>query len=158
MKTLIIPLIALLLLSTSCGRDQVDLPDEVLQGSINGREWTYKSANAFLQSSDFLYKVTFLSTEDSVSDPWALRSTGNPHVAAFMRFPDFSGDYTISPQVLNDNEVVVTFNADISESLTASSGYMSIFAVDNQVAVGYLQAVLDDGNKVEGSIEIRICN
>ena len=76
----------------------------------------------------------------------------------FMRFPDFSGDYTISPQVLNNNEVVVTFNRSISESFTATSGFMSIFAVENQVALGYLQAVLDNGNTVEGSIEIRICN
>jgi len=158
MKTFLIALLIATSLIMGCGRDQVDLPDEPLQGTLAGQEWTYKSANAFLQSSDFLYKVTFLSTEESVSDPCALRSTGNPHVAAFMRFPDFSGDYTISPQVLNNNEVVVTFNPSISESFTATSGFMSIFAVENQVALGYLQAVLDNGNTVEGSIEIRICN
>lgn len=143
---------------SACGKDEVELPDEVLQGKIDGEEWTYKSANAYLESADFRYRVTFLSTEETVSDPCALRSTAKRHITAFLRFPEYSGDYTLTPQLVNDNEVVVTFNADISGSLVASSGFMSIFAIENRVVFGYLQAVLDDDNTVEGSFQIRLCN
>ena len=145
-------------LLSACGKDEVELPDEVLQGKIDGEEWTYKSANAYLESADFRYKVTFLSSEETVSDPCALRSTAKRHITAFLRFPEYEGNYTISPQLVNDNEVVVTFNADISGSLIASSGFMSIFAIENRVVFGYLQAVLDDDNTVEGSFQIRLCN
>ncbi|MEQ6168408.1 hypothetical protein AAOE16_14530 [Ekhidna sp. MALMAid0563] len=145
-------------LLSACGKDEVELPDEVLQGKIDGEEWTYKSANAYLESADFRYRVTFLSTEETVSDPCALRSTAKRHITAFLRFPEYSGDYTLTPQLVNDNEVVVTFNADISGSLVASSGFMSIFAIENRVVFGYLQAVLDDDNTVEGSFQIRLCN
>jgi len=148
----------LLIALVSCGRDNVELPEEVLQGQVNGEEWELKSANAFLQSSDFTYKVTFLSTQETISDPCNLRTTANRHVSAFMRFPDFSGDYTVAPQLVTNREVVVTFNANISQSITATSGFMSIFALENRVALGYLQAVLDDNNTVEGSFEIRICD
>lgn len=142
----------------SCGKDEVELPDKVLQGEINGQEWTYKSANAFLESADFIYKVTFLSTEESVSDPCALRSTAKRNVTAFLRFPEYEGNYSITPQLVSSNDVVVTFNANISGSLIATSGFMSIFAIENRVVFGYLQAVLDDENTVEGSFQIRLCN
>jgi len=148
----------LITLLVSCAKDEVELPDKELQGAINGQEWTYKSANAFLETADFRYKVTFLSTEESVSDPCALRSTAKRHITAFLRFPEYEGNYTIAPQLVNDNEVVVVFNANISGELVATSGFMSIFAIENRVVFGYLQAVLDDENTVEGSFQIRLCN
>ena len=76
-------------LLSACGKDEVELPDEVLQGKIDGEEWTYKSANAYLESADFRYKVTFLSSEETVSDPCALRSTAKRHITAFLRFPEY---------------------------------------------------------------------
>ena len=145
-------------LLSACGKDEIELPEEVLEGKINGEAWIYKSANAFLESADFRYRVTFLSTEETVSDPCALRSTAKRHITAFLRFPEYEGNYTVSPQLVNENEVVVTFNADISSAVVASSGFMSIFAIENRVVFGYLQAVLDDDNRVEGSFQIRLCN
>ncbi|WP_424962627.1 hypothetical protein [Ekhidna sp.] len=157
-KTFYLLALGFISLIAGCGKDEVELPEEVLQGKIDGEEWTYKSANAFLESADFRYRVTFLSTEETVADPCALRSTAKRHITAFLRFPEYEGNYSVSPQLVNDNEVVVTFNADISGSLVASSGFMSIFAIENRVVFGYLQAVLDDDNTVEGSFQIRLCN
>ncbi|MEQ9466843.1 MAG: hypothetical protein RLN88_05490 [Ekhidna sp.] len=141
----------------SCSGDQIELPDKQLEGLINGEAWSYKSANAYIYSSDARYQVRFLSSKESVRDPCTLPVPSQAHVRAI--FKPSEGSFFVSPQATDNNQVQVSFELSPSKSLVASSGFMEIYLIENQVMIGYLQAVLDDEeNIVEGSFEIRICN
>ncbi len=140
----------------SCGDNDIQLPDQILQGKINGEEWTYKSANAYLISSDFSYRARFLSSEEPVSDPCALPAPSLRNIKAIFRPSE--GSFFVAPQAVDNNQVQVSFDISPSRSLIATSGFMEVYAIDNLVVIGYLQAVLDDNNTVEGSFEIRLCN
>ena len=145
-----------MLLLLGCNSDDVQLPDRQLGGQIGGSEWNYKSANGYLISTDLQYQVRFLSDEETVTDPCTLPVPSRSHIRAVFR-PSV-GNFFITPQVINNNEVQASFEVSPSQSLTATNGFMEIFAIENQRAIGYLQAVLDDENTVEGSFEIRLCN
>ena len=154
-----IHLIGFLLLTfflTGCNSDDVQLPANRLEGFIDGKEWSYKSANGYLISSDFKYRVRFLSSEETVGDPCSQPNPSLTHVKAI--FKPAEGSFFVTPQALDPNQVQVTFEISTSQNITATSGFMEIYAIDNQIVIGYLQAVLDNENKVEGSFEIRLCN
>ncbi|MEO9482919.1 MAG: hypothetical protein ABJG47_05710 [Ekhidna sp.] len=141
---------------SSCVDNNIQLPDQTLEGKINGLDWNYSSANAYLVSSDFQYQARFLSDEEAVSDPCALPSPSLRNVRAIFR--PATGPFFVAPQALDNNQVQVTFDISPSQRLVASSGFMEIYVIDNQVVIGFLQAVLDDDNTVEGTFEIRLCN
>ena len=141
---------------SSCGNDAIELPQQELTGTIDGESWDYQSANGYLISSDFRYRVRFLSDKESVNDPCTLPSPTLKHVRAIFRPAERS--YFVAPDAIDDNQVQVSFEISPSRSLIASSGFMEIYAIDNLVAIGYLQAVLDDDHSVEGLFEIRLCN
>lgn len=145
-----------LLIVMSCGQDDIQLPENDLEGKVNGLEWTYLSANAYLLSTDFQYRVRFLSDDEVVTDPCTLPSPGLAHVKAIFR-PSI-GSFTVSPRAIDNNQVQVAFELSPSTSLIATSGFMEIFDINNSVMIGYLQAVLDDNNTVEGRFQVRICN
>lgn len=155
-KTFILLMLGLVSILSGCGSDDVQLPNQQLEGKVDGEDWNYKSANGYLISSDFQYRVRFLSDEESVSDPCTLPSPSLSHVKAIFRPAE--GSFFVAPQALDNNQVQVSFEVSTSRSLVASSGFMEIYAIDNLVVIGYLQAVLDDEHKVEGSFEIRLCN
>jgi len=154
-KTTLAGLLLLTFLS-GCKSDDVQLPANKLEGFVDGKEWSYKSANGYLISSDFKYRVRFLSSEETVSDPCSQPNPSITHVKAI--FKPSEGSFFVAPQAIDDNQVQVTFEISTSQNITATSGFMEIYAIDNLVAVGYLQAVLDDDHKVEGSFQIRLCN
>ncbi|MEP1034099.1 hypothetical protein [Ekhidna sp.] len=155
-KTLVVLLIGTASIFSGCGNDDIQLPDQKLEGKIDGGEWNYQSANGYLFSSDFQYQVRFLSDEESVSDPCTLPAPTLKHVKAIFKPAERS--FFVAPQVIDDNQVQVSFEVSSSRSLIASSGFMEIYAIDNLVVIGYLQAVLDDDHTVEGLFEIRLCN
>lgn len=144
------------ILLSGCGNDEIQLPDKQLEGVINGESWSYKSANAYLASSDFQYRIRFLSSKESVSDPCTLPAPTLTHVKAI--FKPAAGSFFVSPHALDDNQVQVSFEISASQNLIAQSGFMEIYAIDNQVIIGYLEASFGEENKVEGSFEIRRCN
>ncbi len=155
-KTFVLLLVALSTVLVSCGDNDIQVPDQMLQGQINGQEWSSRSANAYRIPPSFLYRARFLSSEEPVSDPCALPAPSLSNVKAIFRPSE--GSFFVSPQVASDNQVQVSFDVTPSRSLIATSGFMEVYAIDNLVVIGYLQAVLDDNHTVEGSFEIRLCN
>ena len=139
-----------------CGKDEIQLPDKELQGTIDGESWEYGSANAYLETANLQYQARFLSDEESVSDPCTLPRPGLRHVKAI--FKPAVRSYTISPLAIDDNQVQVAFELSSSKTLIAGGGFMEVFDINNRVVFGYLQAILDDGNTVEGRFRIRLCN
>lgn len=137
--------------------DFSDLQGRTLKGTIAGdTTWVYGSANAYLFSSDQKYRVRFLSSEETASDPCTVPTPTLEHVTATFR--PLVGSYFVTPIAVEDNQVQVTLSPSASENVVATSGFMEVYAIENLRIYGYLQAVLDSDNRVEGSFEIRICN
>lgn len=141
------------LLLLNCGGDEIQLPDQQLQGKVDGEDWELKFSNAYLFSSDFKYQIKFLSMKEGGQDPCSIPSTTNPHVSMIM--PLQRGSFSIP--LPNTNESA-RFNWSNGSSAIATSGFLEIFDISNSRVFGYLQAQLDNENTVEGSFEIVICN
>lgn len=154
MKTtsLFLCLIALLALA-NCGQSDIQLPEQELQGMVNGEDWEIKFSNAYIYSSDLKYQIKFLSTVEGGNDPCAVPSTGNDHVSMIMQLR--IGSFSVPFPFVEDSP---RFEWSDGNSVIATSGFLEIFDIVNSRVFGYLQAHLDDGNTVEGSFEALICN
>ncbi len=142
-----------LLILTDCGESEIQLPDQVLLGQVEGQAWELKFANAYLYSSDLKYQIRFLSTRENAQDPCAVPSTSNSHISLIM--PLQRGSFSIPLPITTES---ARFNWSDGSSAIATSGFLEIFDIDNLRVFGYLQAQLDDENTVEGSFEAVICN
>jgi len=147
----------LLTIFQCCGTDDIQLPDDDLQGKIEGVDWMYSSANAFRLSTDGQYQIRFLSTEEPVSNPCSLPRPGRMHVKAI--FTPGPGNFAVSPRALGNNQVQVTFEGTNSRSLIANSGFMEIFDFNGTTMYGYLHATEDAANTfVKGRFIIEFCD
>jgi len=153
-KSTLFILFGLLSVLSGCVKDEVNLPDQRLQGSVGKEAWEYDKANGFLQA-DLTYQVRFISNKEPVSDPCTLPRPGLPHVKAV--FKPAIGSFSVNTQVLADDQVQVAFELSPSTTITAVSGFMEIYDINNNVVLGYLQAALDEDNTVEGSFQLRLC-
>ncbi len=138
---------------TNCGESEIQLPDQVLVGQVEGEAWELKFANAYIYSSDLKYQIKFLSTKEGGQDPCALPSTANSHISLIM--PLQRGSFSIPLPITTES---ARFHWSDGSSAIATSGFLEIFDIDNLRIFGYLQAQLDDENTVEGSFEVQICN
>lgn len=138
---------------SSCLKNDVQLPDKELEGMIAGQAWEYKFANAYLYSSDFKYRIRFLSTKEPGEDPCAVPSTGNAHLSIVI--PLEIASYNLQLPII---EETARFEIAGGNSVIATSGFLEIYHIDNSRVFGYIQAILDDDNSVEGSFEAVICN
>ncbi|MEM6643554.1 MAG: hypothetical protein AAF616_11290 [Bacteroidota bacterium] len=146
---------SVLLFMVACSGNDLDLQNQPLSGTIGGESWEYDLANAFpLGGRQF--RIQFLSENEPVTDACTLPSPGLTHVKAI--FVPAVGDFTVSPIAIDENQVQVAFQISPSVSVDATSGFMSIFDINNSTIVGYLQAVLNDDNTVEGAFRVSLCN
>lgn len=138
----------------SCGGDGVDIPKTPLEGFVEGQEWIFKFGNAYAYSGGTIPKYTFrlLSTDELGNDPCPVVSTTNAHVR--MVLPLGTGSYSIPFADFNET---VKFDYGDGRVFSATSGFIEIFAVDQNQLVGYIQAVLDEDNIVEGRFFVEIC-
>ena len=136
-----------------CSQDEIQLPDQKLSGTVASEEWEIKFANAYLISSDLKYRIQFLSSKESGEDPCAIPSPGNPFVS--MEIPLQRGSFSVPFPNINESP---RFHVTNSSALNATSGFLEIYDVVNSRITGYLQAILDENNSVEGYFEVIICN
>jgi hypothetical protein len=142
---------------SSCGNDQINLPDKKLEGTIGTKEWNSDKANAYTFSSDFKYQVKFLSSEEPTgSDPCSAPSPSKPYISAV--FKPSEGSFSFSTVLIDPNQVVVKIHPSTSKEFIVTNGFMEIYIIDNAIMYGYIQAIYDDENTVEGSFEVRLCN
>jgi hypothetical protein len=141
------------LVPIGCGQNEIELPEQELQGMVDGEPWQVKFSNGYLYSSDFKYQIKFLSTRESAEDPCAVPSTSNAHVS--MIFQLSRGSFSVPFPIIEDSPRFLWANGG---SAIATSGFLEIFDISNARVFGYLQAQLDDDNTVEGSFEAVICN
>lgn len=141
---------------SSCANDQVQLPNKKLEGKMGAEDWNSDKANAYLFSSDFKYQAKFLSSKEPGSDPCSTPSPSKPYLSAV--FKPSEGSFSFSTVLIDPNQVVVKLHPTTSKEFTITNGFMEIYGIDNSIMFGYIQAILDDDNSVEGNFEIRICN
>ncbi len=139
--------------SISCG-DKIDIPNTPLAGKIDGQDWEFKFGNAYIFSGGQIPEYTFrlLSTSELGNDPCPIVSTTKAHLK--MVLPLGTGSYSIP---FSDFNETVKFDYGNGTVLAATSGFVEIFAIDQNQLIGYIQAVLDDDNIVEGRFVIEIC-
>ncbi|NQZ76424.1 MAG: hypothetical protein HRT61_09990, partial [Ekhidna sp.] len=118
-------LLAIATFLSGCGNDEIQLPQNELEGTINGEPWSYKSANGYLISSNFQYGIRFLSSEESVSDPCTQPSPTITHVSAIFR--PAMGSFFVAPEAIDNNQVKVVFEFAPGQSITATSGFMEVY-------------------------------
>ncbi len=141
---------------TGCGNDEIQLPNQKLEGKINGTEWSSDKANAYTFSTDFKYEVKLLSEEEPGSDPCSAPSPSKPFLSAVFRPSE--GSFSLGSVLVDPNQVVVRIHPNTSSEFIITNGFMEIYLIDNAQMFGYIQAILDDENTVEGSFEVRFCN
>lgn len=141
------------MLLTGCGQNEIQLPDQELEGMVAGEPWKFKLGNAYLYSSDLKYQIKFLSTEEGAEDPCTVPSTANAHVSMIMQLR--RGSFSIPLPITDES---ARFHWPNGSSAIATSGFLEIFDINNARVFGYLQAQLDEDNIVEGSFEVLICN
>jgi hypothetical protein len=137
----------------SCG-DDVDIPKTPLEGLIEGQEWSFKFGNAYPEIAGQIpkYKFLLLSNEEFGDDPCPIRTSTKKHVR--MILPLGTGSYSIPFSNFNES---VKFDMGDGRVFSATSGFIEIFGVDQNQLVGYIQAVLDEDNIVEGRFVVEIC-
>lgn len=150
------PLILILLMNglllTSCGDDQLDIPETPLQGQFAGEAWNFKFGNGNLYSTDGKYRFLLFSDEEVGDDPCTLVGSTRPHLAVILPIQEGSYSLPITPQ--NEN---LKFIFGDGKTLSATSGFIEIFGIDNARLVGYMQAIVDEDNSLEGRFIIELC-
>lgn len=137
----------------SCGNNDVQIAGPRITGVIDGEQWDYKSANAYIFSSDLKYQVKFLSTKESAEDPCAVPSPGNPFLSIII--PLQRGSFSLP---LPNTTESARFHLSPGNTQIAVSGWLEIDDIINSRIFGRIQAQLDDENTLEGSFEVLICN
>lgn len=146
--------IVALIMGVSCG-DEIDIPDIPLAGKIAGQDWEYEfmSSSQYGQTTGgFKYTLRFHSSED-VTNNCATIST-KPHLNVIM--PVQVGSYSL-PLVVNSETLV--FDYGNGTKFQATSGYIEILARDEFTGkiAGYIQAISDENNSVEGRFIANLC-
>ena len=153
LTTRVIVVIALAL-GISCG-DKLDIPDKPLAGKVAGQDWEYEfmSSSQYGQTTGgFKYTLRFHSSED-VTNNCATIST-KPHLSVIM--PVQVGSYSL-PLAVNSETLV--FDYGNGTKFQATSGFIEIFARDEFTGkiAGYIQAISDENNSVEGQFIANLC-
>jgi len=142
----------ILLILTSCSSDNGldDIP--ILNGTVGGEAWEYKFGNAFLDVRGSVFRITFLSTEETADDACTVAATGLRHLT--IDLPDVVGNYN-----LPNNGQSLTFHLEGTiTQFEATSGFVEITQVIGNQITGFMQAQFDDDNKVEGQFRVKVCN
>lgn len=136
----------------SCGND-IDIPNTPLSGQVNGKDWEYESANAYITANPFEYRIKFLSgKEPGAGNPCGVPVPSLDYVEMLIKPQEKSYNLPlISPEK-------VSFRFQNGSELLTTSGFLEIYIIDRDLMRGYLQAEADDDNVVEGVFEVRFCN
>lgn len=135
----------------SCGDDKIDIPDTPLEGLVGGEQWDFKMG-FFRQWSASEYEYRLFSTQEQANDPCAVVSTSNPFIRVVV--PSSGQSHQVTNADLRKN---LKFDLGNGTVLNASSGFIEIFAFDGFRLYGYLQAIFDEQNTVQGRFEIEPC-
>ncbi|MEL6557290.1 MAG: hypothetical protein AAFQ94_03845 [Bacteroidota bacterium] len=141
-----------LLLISSCGED-VQLPNKILQGEIDGSEWEFAIGKALSNQAQRTYKVELFSFTGFTEDEGCLLFGGTSrHVSVIIPFD------TSNNTQLNAINADMIFHIDGANAFTADNGFVEISFINNREIRGFISAGSGSNNSVEGFFSVLICN
>lgn len=178
MKLKIISLIfSIMVVSVSCKKDEdsdsssgykANYKNQVLQGKINGVDWTFISGKilqdtSFFDMSKTQYSFTF--TDTMITDTCFINAYGRLQLQ--LEFSDKDPILAVKSHSLNNgyNEfskslVFVHFENNLAKFDIAYSGAFEILTVDevNGIVTGRMDVRLNENNYVNGNFTLKYCN
>lgn len=145
----LLSLFSLLASTFSCGDDQLDIPNIPLAGKVAGEDWNFKMG--FYRYLGSQVEIRLFSEKEAIDDPCAIYTSTNPYIRILIPAAESSPTLPlISPYHF-------VFDFGNGGSINGDSGFIEIFVSDGFRVQGYIQAVTDDDNTVEGRFELEIC-
>ncbi len=136
----------------SCGED-VQLPNQILQGEIDGTEWTFEVGKALSNQTDRTYTVELFNyTGFTENDGCLLFGGTSKHVTVVVPFATNNGAQ------LNAITANLIFHLDGINTLTADNGFVEISFINNREIRGFISSGSGSNNSVEGFFSVLICN
>ena len=137
---------------TGCG-DDIQLPNKILQGEINGSEWTFEIGKGSSDQAARTYKVELFAFTGFTDTEGCLLFGGNSrHVSAFIPFNTSNGAQ------LNATTSDLIFHLDGVNTFTADRGFIEVSFINSTEIRGFISAGSGDDNFVEGFFSVLICN
>lgn len=151
--TLILAGILFLLLTlASCGED-IQLPNKILQGEIDGNEWTFGTGKGSANQSARTYRVELFNfTGFSETEGCLLFGGSNPYISAVIPFDTADGSQ------IDAFSAPLIFHIDGVNTLTADRGFIEISFINNTEIRGFISAGSSNENFAEGFFSVFICN
>ena len=146
--------LVLLSIFISC-KEERDGMDKLLAGMIGGEPWTFQYAKANLNSVDNIFDVELYGTQQTQDDPCTIINTANTHLT--IQIPNQVGNYNL-PFPIQAQSLAFQQAGVNTTRFYATSGFIEISAISGLRVVGYLQAVFDEDNTVEGTFVFDRCN
>lgn len=135
-----------------CGED-VQLPNKVLQGTIDGEEWSFTTGKSLSDQLDRTYKLELFANEGFTDQDGCLLFGGtNRYVSAVIPFSTANGTQ------LNATTSDLIFHLDGVNTFTADRGFIEIAFINNREIRGFISSGSGDENFVEGFFSVLICN
>jgi len=157
-RTLLLLIVAAVMCSImSCRDDGIDLPDTQLFGEINGEEWVYEFSRmhqygfSSTNPNSFRYTFYFFSSSEINSGSCAGGGSTKPHIQVVL--PLQIGSYP----VLGFGAENLKFVYGNGTVFDATSGSIEILAFGNNKMAGYIQALSDENNFIEGRFIAELC-
>ena len=151
------------IISSSCSKDpestnQYNFLSQDLSGEISGREWIYRSGNAFSFRNDSSQQMLDIALYEHLSlDPCSYAFTGND---VLFIIPNKTGLYELQLNFSeNENIQTLTITNDEQENMILSEGAIEIFSIDTvyNIMKGRIDAKYDNDNFVNGIFEVLLC-
>ncbi|MBT3208919.1 MAG: hypothetical protein HN704_18475 [Bacteroidetes bacterium] len=151
------------IISSSCSKDpestnQYNFLSQDLSGEISGREWIYRSGNAFSFRNDSSQQMLDIALYEHLSlDPCNYAFTGND---VLFIIPNKTGLYELQLNFSeNENIQTLTITNDEQENMILSEGAIEIFSIDTvyNIMKGRIDAKYDNDNFVNGIFEVLLC-
>jgi len=137
---------------SSCGED-VQLPNKILEGTIDSVEWTFQIGKALGDQTDRIYNVSLFNFVGfSENEGCLLFGANSQHITVEIPFNTRNGarlDATIANLI---------FHLDGVNALTADQGFVEVSFINNTEIRGFISAGSSDSNFVEGFFSVLICN
>lgn len=147
----IISCISLILLG-SCGED-IQLPNKILQGEIDGSEWEFAVGKALSNQALRNFRVELFSFTGFSEDEGCLLFGGTTrHVSVVIPFSTSNGTQ------INAITANLIFHIDGANTFTADNGFVEVSFINNREIRGFISAGSGSQNSVEGFFSVLICN
>ncbi len=142
----------MLIVFVNCDNDN-GLSGPLVNGTIGGETWEYQFAKANYLSSTDEFAVEMFGQLEMETDPCVIVS-----INAYISFT-ISNEEGYYPLPLSEGTKNLKFHQSGvgQQFLDATSGFIEITSIEGRRVGGYIQAIVDDENTIEGTFAFDRC-